>query len=814
VNKYDPKTIETKWQEKWEKEKLYEAKDSDERPKYYCLDMFPYPSGEGLHVGHWRGFVLSDVLARYAMLCGKNVLHPMGWDAFGLPAENAAIKNNSHPKVFTNKAITTFKKQLHQIGVVFDWSREINTSDPSYYKWTQWLFLKLYENKLAYRKKAPVNWCPNCQTVLANEQVVAGVCERCGSKVIKKDLTQWFFKITNFAEDLLKDLDSLDWPERTKTLQKNWIGKSEGTKIDFKVVIASKAKQSNNDKNTIEVFTTCADTLFGCTYLVLSPEHKEIRNFKSEIRNYNEVENYINNAENKSNIERESTEKEKTGVKLEGIKAINPINNEEIDIYIADYVLATYGTGAVMAVPAHDDRDFEFAKKYNIPIKMVICPNYPKPICPILEEAYEGNGHLVDSNNFNGLDSKEAQIKITQKLKEMGAGDFTVNYKLRDWLISRQRYWGAPIPIIYCDKCGEMPVPEKDLPVNLPENIEFKPHGESPLKQSETFLNTTCPKCGAKAVRETDTMDTFVDSSWYYIRYADSQNSIKIADENKIKKWLPVDLYVGGIEHAILHLLYARFISKALHNLKLIDFSPNGEPFTKLFNIGMIYLHGSKMSKSKGNIVSPDEIVEKYGTDALRGYELFIGPADQDSEWQVNGITGVYRFLEKVWDFYNNCKIVSDDKKDLVIEKTIQKVTQEIQEFRPNTALSNLMELFNYLKKTNNISKYNAQKINILLAPFFPHLAEEIWQKNGNSSSIFNSIWPKHDEMLAKDQKVTIAVQINGKTKGVIETDATVTQEKVEEMIKKNERLNKLIEKLKIKKTIYISGKVINFVVE
>ncbi|MCL5407589.1 MAG: leucine--tRNA ligase [Patescibacteria group bacterium] len=949
MEKYDPKEIEPKWQKVWEETKLYEAKDEDPQPKFYCLDMFPYPSGEGLHVGHWRGFVLSDVLARFNMLLGKNVLHPMGWDAFGLPAENAAIKRKSHPKIFTDNAIATFKKQLHQIGVMFDWSREINTSDPNYYKWTQWLFLKLYENDLAYRKEAPVNWCPNCQTVLANEQVVSGECERCGSKVIKKNLTQWFFKITNFAEDLLKDLNNLDWPERTKTLQRNWIGKSEGTNIEFRI---------QNSELKINVFTTRADTLFGCTYVVLSPEHPLLNNLKSQILNLKIVEDYIENAKKKSDLERTELQKEKTGVKLEGIKAINPINNEEIDIYVADYVLATYGTGAVMAVPAHDERDFEFAKKYNIPIKEVIIPeridkrNPPvagkekierknvqaivkdpktgKFLClhskkhnwntfpmggindseniivaakrevteetgytnlinekllgsPVRAEyfakhknqnrvsftslvyfelggneqieisveekeandilwiepkdmnvdfmvhaemdiwldwlnnpkhAYTDYGILINSNKFDGLNSKEAQQKITEKLKEIGAGDFTTNYKLRDWLISRQRYWGAPIPIIYCPKCGIVPVPEKDLPVLLPENIEFKPHGESPLKQSEKFLNTTCPKCGEKATRETDTMDTFVDSSWYYIRYTDSQNKNNMADESKIKKWLPVDLYVGGIEHAILHLLYARFISKALHQLKLVNFSPNGEPFTKLFNIGMIYLHGSKMSKSKGNIVSPDELIEKYGTDALRGYELFIGPADQDSEWQVSGITGIYRFLEKVWDFYTNNKIIDQPQEDQMIEKTIKKVTEEIQEFRPNTALSNLMELFNYLRKTDIISKDYAEKINILLAPFFPHLAEEIWQKNGNAGSIFNSSWPKHDETLAKDQKVVVAVQLDGKTKGVIEVNPTASQEEVVNEINKNEKLSKLVDPSKARKIIYIAGRALNFVLK
>lgn len=807
MNKYNPQAIEKKWQEKWEKDGLYKADDNSEKTKFYCLDMFPYPSGSGLHVGHWRGYVLSDVIARYQMLNGKNVLHPMGWDAFGLPAENAAIKNKSHPKIFTDQAIANFKKQLHQIGVMFDWSREINTSAPDYYKWTQWLFLKLYQNDLAYRKAAPVNWCPNCQTVLANEQVVSGECERCGAKIVKKNLTQWFFKITNFAEDLLNDLDNLDWPERTKTLQRNWIGKSEGTIIKFKI-----QNSKINQDLFIDVFTTRADTLFGCTYVVLSPEHPLLENLKDQITNLDAVDQYIENAKNKSDLEREASDKEKTGVKLEGVKAINPINNEEIDIYIADYVLANYGTGAVMAVPAHDDRDYDFAKKYGINIKQVITAKNQE--LNINNSAFIDYGVLINSGEFNDLDSRQAQQNITEKLKSINAGEFTTNYKLRDWLISRQRYWGAPIPIIYCEKCGQVPIPEKDLPVLLPEDIEFKPHGESPLKQSEKFLNTTCPKCGGKAIRETDTMDTFVDSSWYYLRYSDPQNKTALADASKIEKWLPVDLYVGGIEHAILHLLYARFISKALYQLKLVNFSTDGEPFTKLFNIGMIYLNGSKMSKSKGNIVSPDELIQKYGTDALRGYELFIGPADLDSEWQLGGITGIYRFLEKIWYFYFNNSFTDSNQRDKIIEKVIMKVTQEIQEFRPNTALSNLMELFNYLKKKETISKDYAQKINILLAPFFPHLAEELWQKQGNSNSIFNAKWPNYDEISIRDQKVIVAVQLNGKTKGVIEVNASADQNEVEKLIKNNQRLNKIFSQLKIENIIYISGKVINFVVK
>lgn len=807
---YNPAKIEKKWQEYWAKNKLYKAEDFSKNPKFYCLDMFPYPSGEGLHVGHWRGYVLSDVISRYQMLCGKNVLHPMGWDAFGLPAENAAIQNRSHPKIFTKQAIETFRRQLEQIGACFDWSREINTSDPNYYKWTQWLFLKLYENGLAFRQKAPVNWCPGCQTVLANEQVIAGECERCGSKVTKKDLTQWFLKITDFAEELLNDLDDLDWPERTKTLQRNWIGRSEGTNIKFKI------KDSDRE---IQVFTTRADTLFGCTYVVLSPEHPLIENLKSPfghaISNLKNVEDYIEASKSKTGIER--TDTNKTGVKLVGVKAINPINNEEISIWISDYVLMDYGTGACMAVPAHDQRDFEFAKKFDLPIKEVIqnanikSQNNTSQL--EIDKAFTDYGILINSNDFNGLTSEEAKKRITEKLKEMGAGDFTIRYRLRDWLISRQRYWGAPIPIIYCEKCGTVPVAEKDLPVMLPEDVEFKPTGVSPLKQSKEFLNTICPQCGGKATRETDTMDTFVDSSWYYVAYALNQKEGNIFYNNRktIKYWLPVDFYIGGVEHAILHLLYARFISKVLHKLNIVNYSPNGEPFRKLFNIGMIYLHGAKMSKSKGNIISPDDLIKKYGTDALRGCELFIGPAAEDNEWQIQGISGIFRFLKKIWNVYHT-NISNKNSKDIYIERTIKIVTQEIRALKTNTALSHLMELFNYLKARGRMTNDYADKINVLFSPFFPHLAEEIWSKK-HTGSIFTASWPKYNDALTVSIKVTIAIQINGKTRDLLRTEKDLPQEKIETLAKKSEKVKPYLKDKIIKKVVYISGKVLNFVV-
>jgi len=946
MTKYNPQKIEKKWQDSWEKSGLYHGKDESNQLKFYCLDMFPYPSGEGLHVGHWRGYVLSDVIARYQMLNGQNVLHPMGYDAFGLPAENAAIKAGSHPSVFTNKAIDNFRRQIKQIGTMIDWTREVKTSDSSYYKWTQWLFLKLYKNGLAYRKKAPVNWCPSCQTVLANEQVVSGECERCGSKVIKKDLTQWFFKITEFADDLLNDLEGLDWPDRVKHLQKNWIGKSEGALVEFKI---------HNSEKSVKVFTTRIDTLAGATFVVLAPEHELVSKITTPEQK-KEIDEYIDKSRKESDIEREKTNKEKTGV-FTGAYAINPITKKQIPIWIADYALLSYGTGAVMCVPAHDERDYFFAKKFELPILQVIAPHYTtssgddavrkdKPTvkrkmitaivkhwkddkifvldwekfnwhsfilggvedgekadaavkrevneesgysdiksirkigfethsnffarhkdvnrysmsdCYIVElssdkyskpevehtknhkgqwldsdevgkfvnlnnnqyyweiyqngeKAFIDDGVLINSGEYSGLSSKEAKRKIVEDLLEEGVAESAINFRLRDWLISRQRYWGAPIPIVYCKTCGEVAVSEKDLPVKLPEDVEFKPHGDSPLKQSKDFLNVKCPSCGEKATRETDTMDTFVDSSWYYLRYTDPRNDEMIAESKKINSWMPVDFYVGGIEHAVLHLLYARFISKALTKIGVLNFSENGEPFTKLYNIGMIYLHGKKMSKSKGNIVSPDELIEKYGTDALRGYELFIGPADQDSQWQIQGITGIFRFLEKVWNYYGEVK-PGKDNEDAYIEKTIKTITFEIEEIRPNTAISHLMELFNYLKG-KNISENYLGKINILLSPFFPHLAEELWEIQGHKDSIFKEKWPTFDENLVKSEKYKVAIQINGKVKAVIEIDSETSQEQVEKIAKESLEKKKALQGAAIKKVIYVPCRVLNFVLK
>ncbi len=794
--RYNHQKIEKKWQDYWEETKAHQAKESKDRPKFYCLDFFPYPSGDGLHVGHWRGYVLSDVISRYQKLHGNNILHPMGYDAFGLPAENAAIKENSHPKIYTDKAISRFRKQLKQIGAMYDWSREISSADPSYYRWTQWLFLKLYNAGLAYRKKAPVNFCPSCQTVLANEQVIAGQCERCGTIVSKKELTQWFLKITNYAQKLLDNLEKLDWPERTKTLQRNWIGRSEGTLIKFPIA---------NSQFSIDVFTTRTDTIFGATFMVLAPENELI--FKiTQPKQLAAVKKYRKQTQTISEIDQEDTDRRKTGV-FTGAYALNPATGQKIPIWIADYCLLSYGTGAIMAVPAHDKRDFEFAEKFKLPIKQVISPdgrqNYK--ILPFVDD-----GILINSGSYNKLSSKDAREKITNHLGKKNIAKYEVNFRLRDWLISRQRYWGAPIPIVYCQKCGLKPVPEKDLPVLLPENVEFHPTGDSPLKLSKKFLHTTCPNCHGKAIRETDTMDTFVDSSWYYLRFCDPQNKKEFAGHKFINFWLPIDLYVGGIEHATMHLLYARFICMALHDLKIVNFSDSGEPFKKLFNIGLIYLGGAKMSKSKGNVATPDEIVSKYGSDALRGYEMFVGPVDQDSQWQTSGISGVYRFLEKVWDYFQKADFTEDNQIDDQIEHTINKVTDDIKNLHLNTAISNLMKLFNYLID-KKITLSNAKKINLILAPFFPHLAEEINQQLDGKESIFISTWPEINK-LSQKEKLPIAIQINGKTRKIIILEKNLSQKEAETITLADPKIKKFIDNQKIIKIIYLSGKVINFV--
>ena len=778
--------------------------------KFYCLDMFPYPSGSGLHVGHVEGYTASDIFSRYKRMKGFNVIHPMGWDSFGLPAENYAIKTGVHPNQTTSEAIKSFKGQMKNLSLSYDWDREIQTSLPEYYKWTQWLFLLLYKNGLAYKKKAQVNWCEKCSTVLANEQAEGGVCERCGEKVIQKDLEQWFFKITDFIEDqeyrgqmikgLLSGLDDVNWPQTTKTAQINWIGKSSGAKINFVV------KNNTGEEYFLNVFTTRPDTLYGCTFMVISPEHKMLKEMSEGIENLEEVKEYINLAKSKTEIERLMNTKDKTGVELKGLRAINPVNQKEIKIFVADYVLSSYGSGAIMAVPAHDERDYAFAKKYNLEIIEVISGGN------IEQEAYTGDGEIINSDIINGLKVEEAKEKIISFLKEKNIGEATINYRIRDWLISRQRYWGAPIPIIYCDDCGEVPVPEKDLPVVLPEDVDFLPNGESPLKYSKTFHEVTCPICGKKARRENDTMDTFVCSSWYYFRYLDPKNTTEFASKEKIKELMPVDLYIGGADHSVMHLLYARFIAKVLHKYGYTNIN---EPFKKLCHQGMILAEdGSKMSKSKGNVVNPDDVISEYGSDTLRMYEMFMGPLEDPKPWNTKNILGVKRFLEKIENISDNLTTEEIENKEVLIElnKTIKKVGEDIEDIKFNTAISQLMIMVNTFSKLekNNI-KYFSNFL-LTLAPFAPILSEKLWQKIGNSDSIFSQTWPEFDSSVIAEEKITLAVQVNGKTRAMIEIDRDSAEEKVIELAKANDNSSRYLSD-GYKKVIYVKNKIINFIV-
>ncbi|MBU2264142.1 leucine--tRNA ligase [Patescibacteria group bacterium] len=823
---YNYQKIEEKWQKYWEKHsELCRADDESHAKKQYILDMFPYPSGHGLHAGHVESYTATDIISRYSRMKGFNVLHPQGWDAFGLPAENYAIKTKTHPSITTKKAIVAFKKQMRMMGFSYDWSREINSSDPSYYKYTQWFFLLLYKNGLAYKKQGKVNWCDSCQTVLANEQAENGTCERCKNPVTQKDLEQWYFKITDFIEDngqtsgLLSGLDKVDWPESTKTAQKHWIGKSEGSIIKFKI------KSLNIDsKFFLEVFTTRVDTIFGCTYVVVAPEHELINNYKLQITNYHEVKKYVEQAKKKTDLQRMAETKEKTGVKLEGVEGINPFNNETIRIFVADYVLAHYGTGAVMAVPAHDQRDFEFAKKYDLPIRKVILPpvllNIPRNAEEIRTEAecFIADGELTNSGEFSGLTSEQARKKLIERMEKEKIGIKKINYKLRDWLVSRQRYWGAPIPIIYCEKCGEVPVIEKDLPVELPTDVDFMPTGESPLVNSKKFQNVKCPNCGRQARRESDTMDTFVCSSWYYFRFADPKNKKEFTSKEMIKKWLPVDLYVGGAEHTVLHLLYARFFTKVLHNLGHIDFD---EPFIKLRHQGTILAEdGRKMSKSLGNVVNPDDVVKQYGADALRLFEMFIGPLEDTKPWNTRGIIGIVRFLERVWKLklritnYPEAEQVTNNKIEKLLHQTIKKVSEDIEALKFNTAISALMILVNEIEKQKELPIDNYKLLVILLSPFAPHLAEELWAEFGNKESIFKQSWPKYNSDLIKEEKIILVIQINGKLRDTINVVADISEDEAKKIAFESEKIKKWLEGSEVLKIIFVKRKLVNIVVK
>ncbi len=952
MERYDHTKIEGKWQKRWEELGMYRAREDAPGEKFYLLDMFPYPSGDGLHVGHVESYTATDIVARYLRMQGKNVLHPMGWDAFGLPAENYAIKSKVHPNETTAKAIDNFRRQIKSIGLSYDWTREIGTHTPEYYRWTQWFFLLLYENGLAYKKLAKVNWCESCKTVLANEQVIMGQCERCKNEVIQKDLEQWFFKITEFAEDLLNDLDTIDWPESTKIAQRNWIGKSEGAEIEFRIK-GQESFDPTEDKSGIKVFTTRPDTLFGATYLVLAPEHPLVESLAEKSENKDEAVRYIVQTKKRTELERTADTKEKTGVELTGVKAVNPATEEEIPIFIADYVLAHYGTGAIMAVPVHDERDFAFAKKFNLPVREVVVPlridkrnppvagkksverrnvhvivrnprdgkvlilkwkKHPWTTFPmggvedgeeILDAAarevreetgyqnlmngtvwggqvraeyfaahkdqnrvsytslvtfdlvdeeclplsaeegaahevvwadmkdlttvsmthaemdvwldrlrgapgpYTGDGVLIGSGEFNGFSSEEAKKKITDAV----GGKWVTTYKLRDWLVSRQRYWGAPIPIIYCDACGMVPVPEGDLPVLLPNDVDFMPTGESPLARSKSFHDVACPACGKSARRESDTMDTFVCSSWYYYRFTDPGNTDSFASEAAIKKWLPVDLYVGGAEHTVLHLLYARFFTKVLNRLGHVAFR---EPFRKLRHQGLVLAEdGRKMSKSLGNVVNPDDVVKLYGADTLRLYEMFMGPLEDAKPWSTTSIIGPRRFLERVWRL---ALAVTDSApradEERVLNETVKKVGDDIVALKFNTAISQMMIFVNEVERLGSITKDSTRVFIRLLAPFAPHIADELWARLGGKKSVHTEPWPPYDAQKAARKTQVIAVQVNGKTRGAVEVSVGEDEEGVVAAALDDPAVRRAIGGGVVSRRVYVPGRVLNLIAQ
>ena len=797
---YNHREVEQKWTKEWEKNPV--NVNDGKRPKYYCLDMFPYPSGNGLHVGHWRGYVISDVWSRYKLLNGYYIIHPMGWDAFGLPAENYAIKMGVHPAKSTAENVANIKRQINQIAALYDWDMEVNTTDPDFYKWTQWIFVKMFKAGLAYEKEMPINWCPSCKTGLANEEVVDGKCERCGAEVTKKNLKQWMLKITAYADRLLADLDKLDWPEKVKKMQTDWIGKSYGAEVDFKV---------DGSEDVITVYTTRPDTLHGATFMVLAPEHAlaaKLANAETKAA----VDKYIYDASMKSNVDR-LQDKEKTGV-FTGSYAINPLNGKKVPIWLSDYVLADYGTGAIMCVPAHDDRDFEFATKFNIPIIQVIAKD-GREIENMTEAYTEAAGTMINSGDWNGMESSVLKKEAPAIIEKLGFGKKTTNYKLRDWVFSRQRYWGEPIPIVHCPDCGCVPVPEDQLPLLLPEVESYQPTGtgESPLADITDWVNTTCPVCGKPAKRETNTMPQWAGSSWYFLRYVDSHNKEELVNREKADAMLPVDMYIGGVEHAVLHLLYSRFYTKFLHDIGVVDFD---EPFTKLFNQGMITgKNGIKMSKSKGNVISPDDLVRDYGCDALRLYELFVGPPELDSEWDDRGIDGVYRFLTRLWNLVldNSEKGVKADAEMMKYRnKMIHDITSRLNNFSLNTVISGFMEYNNKfieMAKTTGIDKETLETMVILLAPFAPHVCEELWSRMGHTASVFKETWPQADHEAMKDTEKEVAVQINGKTKVVVKV--AVDADKDTAIAAGKAALGDKLTGT-IVKEIYVPGRIINIV--
>ena len=809
---YDPKAIEQKWQQEWEKQGLHRAEDDSEKPKAYVLDMFPYPSGAGLHVGHPLGYVATDVYARYLRMTGHNVLHPMGWDAFGLPAENYAIKNKMHPRDAVEKNIERFKEQLSLFGFSYDWSREINTTDPGYYRWTQWIFLELFDQGLAYEAETPINWCPSCKTGLANEEVTAGACERCGTKVERRNIRQWMLKITEYGDRLLNDLEGLDWPERIKEMQRNWIGRSEGAEVRFTL---------SGGANTYDlpVYTTRPDTLFGATYVVLSPEHELVSTLLDAdvIENHKDVHEYVAAAAAKSDLERQES-KEKTGVRLGGVTAKNPVNKEELPVFVADYVLVHYGTGAIMAVPAHDERDFEFAKAQDLPIIQVISSDGTS--LGEVKEPYVGEGVLVRSGDYDGLAAGEAKKKITEDLAKRGSAEPKVNYKLRDWVFSRQRYWGEPIPVVHCSECGVVPVPEDELPVLLPEVESYEPTGtgESPLAAIDAWVNTTCPTCDGPAKRETNTMPQWAGSCWYYLRYIDPKNDETLVDPKKEQYWMPVDLYLGGAEHAVLHLLYARFWHKVLHDRGHVS---TNEPFQKLFNQGMILgPDHQKMSKSRGNVINPDEVIADYGADSFRLYEMFMGPLDQEKPWDTQGMIGLFRFLRKVYEQVQAVDEQLDDNDPIRMPERalraqlIAKVTDDIESFDLNTAISAMMKYLNERLSRGPLSVLDAETMTILLAPFAPHLAEEIWHEIlDKEGSVHQAEWPTYDEALTKGETVTVAVQVNGKLRGTLELSRGTSEGEAKRLAEDLEAVQKNLAGKDVKRVVFVPDRIVNFII-
>jgi leucyl-tRNA synthetase len=801
IPRYEPQKIEGKWQERWAEAHLYKVLEDNSRPKWYELTMFPYTSGD-VHIGHWYAMAPSDAHARFKRMQGYNVLHPMGFDAFGLPAENAAIRRNIHPFEWTMKNVQNMRSQLKSMGAMYDWKREVITCLPEYYRWTQWFFLKLYHAGLAYQTEAPANFCPTCQTVLANEQVINGLCERCGSEVIRRRLSQWFFRITRYAEELL-DFSKIEWPEKIKIMQENWIGKSEGMEVSF-----------GTDCGEVKVFTTRPDTLFGVTFMVFAPEHPLVPHLTAQDR-LREVERYIDDTQKKGEIERAALSRSKSGVFL-GSYALNKVSGERIPIFISDYVLLTYGTGVVMGVPAHDQRDFEFALQFSLPIKVVIAPpDYDGEDLPC---AYTDPGMMINSGQFDHLPSEVARERMSDFVEKRGGGERKVIYHLRDWLISRQRYWGAPIPIVHCSSCGVVPVPDKELPVLLPPDAEFKPTGDSPLRRCPSFVNTVCPRCGAEAERETDTMDTFMCSSWYFLRYTSSDADSYPFDPQKLAYWMPVDQYTGGAEHAVMHLLYSRFFVKAMRDIGILGFD---EPFLRLFNQGTIVVEHAKMSKSRGNVTAPDDYVSKLGADSVRVYLMFIGPWDEGGEWNDQGISGISRWLKRIWNLTLGGRESSppyDDRRLIqMTHHTIKKATLDIERFHFNTAISALMEFTNYLQGAKGISPERwdeaTSTLLLLLAPLAPHISEELWERTGHKYSIHTQAWPKYEEGLTQEDQVTLVVEVNGKVRDRVVVPSSIIEQEAKDLALNREKIKSHIQGRRIDKVIYVPKKLVNIVV-